>query len=110
MLAAWLRLQGVESVSAFNNGFDRVMVERTLGGETGAPWGECIMEAAMGVMGPAGVLPARRWRDGQEWKWPSLREAVEFFGVEREGAAHRALSDARAAAGVYRAVLASRGQ
>lgn len=109
VLAGWLKLQGVESVSAFNNGFDRMMMGRAFVGELGVPWGECIMEAAMEVMGSAGALPARRWRGGQEWRWPSLGEAMEFFGVEREGVAHRGLSDARAAAGVWRGVMTSRG-
>jgi DNA polymerase III epsilon subunit-like protein len=101
-LAAWVALHGACEVTSFNVDFDRLMVERTFPGLS-LSWGECVMLRAMGVMGPLGLLPPSPARGrGDRWKWPSLREAMGHFGVEREGDAHRALSDARAAAGVWR--------
>lgn len=49
-------------------------------------WSRCIMERA------------RRHLD--LYRWPSLSRACQEFGIERNG--HRALSDARAAAEVWR--------
>ncbi len=101
--ARWCAMHG-GVVTSFNVDFDRCMMERTFDSLSLA-WGPCVMLRAMEVMGPAGALPASPGRlaaRGQRWKWPSLREAMEHFGVEREGDAHRALSDARGAAGVYR--------
>lgn len=104
-LARWCAMHG-GVVTAFNVDFDRCMMERTFY-SLSLTWGPCVMLRAMEVMGPAGALPPSPGRlaaRGQRWKWPSLREAMAYFGVEREGDAHRALSDARGAAGVYRAM------
>jgi DNA polymerase III epsilon subunit-like protein len=54
----------------------------------------CVMLAAVGAMGAAGVLERRR--DGN-WKWPRLPLAARHFGIEFSET-HRALADAEAAA------------
>jgi DNA polymerase III epsilon subunit-like protein len=92
-----------EVVTSFNVAFDRSMIERTFPGLS-LSWGPCVMERALEVMGPANVLP--RLRDGSRWKRPSLREAAAFFEVAAQEPAHRALADARTAAGVWRALCA----
>lgn len=101
---SWL---GRMPVTSFNVAFDRVMVERM--GLDELRWASCVMERAMAVMGPAGVLrDANRshpnYDPGRPWLYPRLAHAAEFFGVAVEGAAHRALTDARMAAGVACAI------
>ena len=90
-------------LTSYNVAFDRPMCERM--GITDRQWAPCIMERAMAVMGPAGALrPADpshpRFEPGRPWLWPSLVSAAEFFSVPAFEPAHRALSDARRAAGV----------
>ncbi|MCB9763214.1 MAG: 3'-5' exonuclease [Alphaproteobacteria bacterium] len=94
-LAAW----GDPYLTAFNVGFDRPMLLRM--GIGRRRWARCIMQRASAVMGKAGALKPRS-QGG--WRWPSLARAVDFFGVEVDGPAHRALTDARMAAGVARAI------
>ena len=77
---------GVEVVRAFNQNFDFRMLTRN-GFDLDAsslPRGECIMLAAMDLMGPLGVLPpaaewVRRNNPDQLWKWPRLTEVVAFL-------------------------------
>lgn len=97
VFADWLSLYPVEYLTAFNVDFDRTLLERSIPIVNKA-WGPCIMKQALAVMGPANVLP--RLRDGGPWKYPSLKEAAAYFGVEVQGNTHRALTDARTAAGV----------
>ncbi len=98
---------GATYLTAFNVAFDMPMIERM--GLTGHPWASCIMERSMAIMGPAGVLrqadPTHpRYEPGRPWLWPSLAAAGEFFGVPPCEPAHRALSDARRAAGIAVAI------
>lgn len=91
--------------TSFNLAFDRPMLERMGVERANVMWAPCIMLKAMEVMGPAGVLlPANkshpRYVPGRDWLWPSLVDTAGFFGVQRIGDPHRALSDARLAAGV----------
>lgn len=98
--------------TAFNVAFDRPMVGRMSLPDAGLNclrWASCIMERAMEVMGPAGVLrpsdPSHpRYNPDRQWLWPSLAAASEFFGVPPCEPAHRALADARRAAGVAIAI------
>lgn len=84
--------------TAFNVGFDRPMMER-MGVKPPwiKGWATCIMLRATKVMGEAGALP--KWPNGTP-KWAKLEEAAAYFGVPVVGDAHRALTDARTAAGV----------
>ncbi len=99
---------GVECVRAFNQQFDFGILSRNgFHLDAGAlPRGECIMLAAMGIMGPLGVLPpASDWvkqRDpNQLWKWPRLTEVIAWLNGRGHAirwstdAHHRALTDAR---------------
>lgn len=104
---AWGRAKGAAAVTSFNADFDRPMVERM--GLDRLPWAGCVMLRAMEVMGPAGALrnadPSHpRYVPGRPWLWPSLALAASFFRVPVEGDAHRALTDARTAAGVALAI------
>ena len=106
---AWV---GSVPVTSFNVDFDRVMVERM--GLDSLRWASCVMERAMAVMGPAGVLrPADpshpRYVPGREWLFPSLAVAAQHFGVTVEGDPHRALTDATTAARVAIAILLREG-
>lgn len=87
--------------TSFNVAFDRGMVERM--GVEELRWASCVMLRASNIMGPAGALP--RGKYGQDWKWPKLSEAVAFFDIQQPpGAFHRALFDARCAAGIAVAI------
>jgi DNA polymerase III epsilon subunit-like protein len=66
-------------------------------------WVYDVMIQAMGPMGEAGAL-ARHPYYGF-YKWPKLTEAERFFGIQREGKAHRALSDARATLDILQILL-----
>ena len=105
LFLSWWDALGRPQVCAFNNDFDRPMLERLslmLGDEA---WAPCIMLAAMNIMGPAGALrpPPRRAPAGQRWKWPNAKEAMTFFGVSGRHR-HRAVADARDEALILRAV------
>jgi len=84
-------------VTSFNVAFDRTMCERT--GLTSLRWASCIMERAMVAMGDA----CPKFEDGRP-KWPKLSDAAAHFGVPVVGEAHRALTDARTAAGIMVAI------
>lgn len=84
-------------VTSFNVAFDRTMCERT--GLTSLRWASCIMERAMVAMGDA----CPRFDDGRP-KWPKLSDAAAHFGVPVVVEAHRALTDARTAAGIMVAI------
>ncbi len=131
MWSEWLDEHEVRWVSAYNVSFDKPMCEDRLGLRK-MQWAPCIMERAMEIMGPAGALdpsdpshyyydPARPWlfppltrklrvdkagqpildADGnQQWK----TGAADFFGVPYSNQDHRALNDARLAAGVVCAI------
>ena len=101
----WL---GTAAATSFNVAFDRPMVERM--GLDKLTWASCIMERAMAVLGPLGKLrkadPSHpRYTPGKEWLWPSLAVSADHFGVVVDGTPHRALTDARTAAGVAVAIL-----
>ncbi|MAG27413.1 hypothetical protein CMI47_17920 [Candidatus Pacearchaeota archaeon] len=104
-VAAHRNLHNASEIRAFNQAFDFVFLRapewntfsRARVGE-----GECLMLAAMEIMGPAGALPpAPRWAQdkGQPWKWPRVAEAVAFFNGKGHdiawgaNSAHRALED-----------------
>lgn len=85
---------------AFNNGYDRTLLTKQPWRLDLRPWGECVMQAAMAVMGEAGVLV--QFPNGG-FKWPRLSEAARFFGIQiRES--HRALADARTTARIHAAL------
>lgn len=56
-------------------------------------WKYDVMKMAIDPMDEAGILPHHPYYGTP--KWPKLTEAEKFFGITRQGAAHRALSDAR---------------
>ena len=92
ILAAFPELR----LHSFNVPFDRRFmacdpwfVEREL-------WGECVMDASMRAMG--------------QHRYPRLSDAIEYFKVQPEGDAHRALPDARMAAKVHLAILEQRAK
>jgi DNA polymerase III epsilon subunit-like protein len=82
-------------VTSFNVEFDSEMLARV---DLKPAWGKCVMRLAWEEMGPAGALPWNTRR--KAYKFPNLGEAAAFYDIPREGAAHRALADARVAAGV----------
>lgn len=82
---------------AFNNGFDLWFLARKPWLVPAKSWGECIMLASMDMMRDSGDLET--FEDGTA-KWPTLEHAARFFGVLYEKG-HRALPDARVAAGVF---------
>lgn len=98
-----LRQLGARQLAAYGNFFDQVMWERSLRacrvpvGPT-PEWGPCIMETAGRRMKAEGYV----WPERRHSAWPSLERAAEWAGVARAEPAHRALSDARVAAGVVR--------
>ncbi len=112
--AEWQDEHGWKYATAFNVEFDQLMVEERLGLRP-MQWAPCIMLRAMELMGPAGALreanphhPA--FDPGRPWLFPSLTRkndrdgAAEFFGVQHETQTHRALDDARIAAGILCAI------
>lgn len=119
-LYAWLEAHGVRYVTAFNVEFDAAMLRRM---RAELRWAPCIQQAAAEIMGPAGALrdadPAHpRYDPRSPWSFPPLSprpnkdkrglSACEFFGVQPELPAHRALSDATTAARVLRKILTRR--
>jgi len=97
-LQAWLQaLLAVypdASYHAFNNAFDFEFL-------CGTPWnldrtrvGECVMKAAMAAMGT--------------FRWPKLRAAAEYFKLQFEGEAHRAMIDTLMAAMIYEEIIRAR--
>lgn len=109
----WLRgLDGVDDggrikvqMTAYNAKFDSVMVGRMYRVDPEFRWAECLAIRATRLMGPLGVLKPTvsgdsRRVEGSSWLRPSLVAACEFFGVEKVEPRHRAISDARTAAGL----------
>jgi DNA polymerase-3 subunit epsilon len=87
-LSRWLENFSATRVWSFNRVFDETMLARS---GFYLPWPDgagCVMRLA-------------RQHMPHKEKDPSLGEAMHFFGIERRGDAHRALSDAIGAAGVY---------
>jgi DNA polymerase III epsilon subunit-like protein len=91
---AFLERTGPVRCTAFNNEFDRPMMERCGFGKS-LQWGRCLMRLAQDEMGPAGALP--RWENG-EYKFPKLSEAANYYAIQQQEPAHRALADAKTAA------------
>lgn len=86
---AWLAGLGGPSLTSYNVAFDCGMLQRMgLGDEV--VWRACLMHEAHAAMGSG--------RRG------NLAAAAAHFGVVSCQPAHRALSDARTAAGIYRAL------
>lgn len=79
-------------VTAYNVAFDRPMVERHPLALVDLRWANCIMLRAKAAV-PRGPFPGG-----------SLARMAEHFGVPVVGDAHRALTDARTAAGVAKAI------
>jgi DNA polymerase III epsilon subunit-like protein len=100
-LAAFLETHAGTRLHAFNNQFEAGILTCPPWAVEPARWGECVMLAAMRVIGAAGAL---RRRTTGDLKWPTLDEAASFFGVPRM-VRHRALDDARTTARVHRALL-----
>ncbi len=84
----WMSQHGSPWVTAYNVDFDREMLRRM--GWTSSRWASCVMERAKAEIGVQ--------------RWLKLSAAAEHYGVAFEGAAHRALTDARVAAGVACAI------
>lgn len=103
----WLARHDCEFVAAYNRQFDQAMCERMAGwADLPVRWVRCVMLAAMGVMAEAGA--AERFSKHGRAKWPKLSASAEFFGVVPDGPAHRAVTDARTAAGVMVAIARRR--
>lgn len=86
---------------AFNNSFDKGMLDNDRWRIPTWVWGDCIMRKSMELMGPEGALIPRRGT----WKYPSLEEARVFFEVAKPaGVAHRAMFDTDVAAEIYSAI------
>lgn len=84
-------------VTSFNADFDRVFAERM--GLRLEGWAECVQRAAGRHMPPSGRVDAQGKPRG-----PSLSSAAQFFGVTVDGEPHRAVTDARTAARIARAI------
>lgn len=97
--AAFLAEHECAWVTSFNAAFDRPMVERM---GLSLAWAPCVMEDACEIMGPLGLLRPAKY--GRKWLWPKLSHAAEHFAVPVVGLAHRALTDARTAAGIACAI------
>lgn len=105
--ANWLWRHHCEFVAAYNRQFDEAMLAKMAGwSDVGVRWLSCIMLASMDVMAAAGA--AERFSKHGRAKWPKLSASAEFFGVEVTGPAHRAVTDARTAAGVMVAIARRR--
>ena len=105
--ADWLWRHQCKFVAAYNRQFDEAMLRKMAGwSEVDVRWLNCIMLASMDVMAAAGA--AERFSKHGRAKWPKLSASAEFFGVEVTGPAHRAVTDARTAAGVMVAVARRR--
>jgi len=103
----WLRQHQCKFVAAYNRQFDEAMLRKMAGwSEVDVRWLRCIMLASMDVMASAGA--AERFGKHGRAKWPKLSASAEFFGVEVTGPAHRAVTDARTAAGVMVAIARRR--
>lgn len=110
--AAWAapyRAQ-INRVTSYNVAFDRLAVEKM--GLRGVPWGDCLMVQFMRPMADAGKLVPKKYPKPREgvtgiWIFPKLSVAAAFFGVEVQGQPHRALTDARTAAAIWRKMLFS---
>lgn len=89
---------------AYNRDFDMWFLEQRPWNIARNRWGECVMLAAMDAMVKAGKAELRR--DGTP-KWPSLAKAAVHFKVT-QGAAHRALVDARTAGAIYARIMTDR--
>ena len=111
-LNAWASKGGYHqwSVTSFNTAFDGPMIARLWPDTWGLPgmWTPCILLAAHRVMDADPACPGVRWDSG-ELKWPRLAEAAAYFGVEVCEPQHRALGDARTAAGIVLALAVRRG-
>jgi len=90
--------------TAFNVAFDRPMLSRC-GFGASLNWGPCAMMLAMDEMGPAGALP--QWDNG-EYKFPKLSEASNYYAIQQQEPAHRALADAKTAAAILLKIQATR--
>ena len=108
----WLGAHECRFLTAFNVAFDREMMDRAglRPNRHGLTWGPCVMLRAAPPMARRGqLLPPKDdfivRVDGQSWRPPALWKAAQFYGVQPEGAAHRALTDARTAALVLLALL-----
>lgn len=103
----WLSpFSGVALMTSFNVEFDRTMLRRDRLAPKDDRWGPCVMLESMAAMEAAEALEWMEWK--QAYKWPKLAEAAAFFKVPVIGDAHRALTDARTAAGIWRALRTHR--
>lgn len=103
----WLEPLGGPYWTTFNIDFDKPMLFRA--GLVSERWASCVMRRACDVMGPLGLLRAadpthRNYDPARPWLYPKLSLAAEHFGVVVDGAPHRALTDARTAAGIAIAI------
>ena len=55
------------------------------------------MRLAQDEMGPAGALPRF---DSGDYKFPKLSEAANYYAIQQQEPAHRALADAKTAAAI----------
>jgi len=102
----WLSYLGVPRpwVTSFNVAFDRPFLERM--GAHGHRWAPCIMLRARAAMkhGAVEMGMARQAEKPRSVHGPSLARAASHFEVPEAGEAHRAVADARRAAGVLCAI------
>lgn len=103
-LSAFLSWAGGEApgpATSFNRPFDQGMLDRLA---WPLSWStQCVMLRACETMSADPNCTIRRMKNGRI-KWPTLGEAAAYFGVPQNQPAHRALADARTAAGVAVAI------
>lgn len=87
-----------DNLTAYNVDFETKFLSKAewLGAKH---WPFCIMKKASEIMGKAGSLYCP-WNDyHQNYKWPKLTEAADFFKVDHKNG-HSALADAETAANI----------
>lgn len=89
----WLNKHECRFLTAYNVKFDQPMVERM--GLRGPRWASCVMERAKKHL---------RELPGVTYPGGSLAAVAAHLGIPFDGPAHRALTDARVAAGIAIAI------
>lgn len=108
-LRAWLeRYSGIKLAGYNSNHYDAPILAREPWMVPIDLWQYDVMQMAIGPMDEAGVLPHHSYYGTP--KWPKLSEAERFFGIRRQGNAHRALSDAQATLEILQLLTTGKGR